>query len=237
MGLDLYVGSLTRYFAGDWKTVTAQAAEADGIEFITHRPNEPEHRADPGEIQAEVARWQAAVAEALGLSSVWVDRPDAPYATDQPGWPGYGAVVLLACRLERPDLASDADSPESFTESRAFEAVRASESRFPSLIGGAEWWLPTAGLKATFTGNGVDGTLLAMATLDQLLDELEALREGIGAEPAALNQALLTGGPDRSSATVDRAAYLHDWGLFGLAVFLELARQAQHMNLPLLMDY
>ncbi|SHI85872.1 hypothetical protein SAMN02745244_01216 [Tessaracoccus bendigoensis DSM 12906] len=238
MGLDIYVGSLSRYYLGDWHSVVAQAARAEGIQFSTARPEAPESPGDPADLEEAVAAWQSALGEALGLKDLWADRANAPYATDQPHWLGYGALVLLAAHLERPDLADPSDTPQEFASSTAVEAVKAAGSDlYPSLIGGAEWWLPAPGVSATFTGTTVDGETVAMATLDLLERELDHLRERLGIDGAALTEALLTGGPDPDSADQDPKGFRDGWVVFGLAVFLELTRQAQRMQLPLLLDY
>jgi hypothetical protein len=39
MGLDIYVGSLTRYYARDWETVVQKHARESGIKLTVVRPN------------------------------------------------------------------------------------------------------------------------------------------------------------------------------------------------------
>ena len=236
MGLDIYVGSLTRYFAGDWETVAAQAARAKGISFSTERNQDSDFPGTTADLEATVAAWQGALSEALGFEKLWADRADAPYATDQPHWLGYGAMVLLAAHLEHPGLARPTDSPEDFASSEAVKAAQAGDNAYPSLLGGAEWWLPLPGIEATFTGTTVNGRTVAMGTLDLLERELDLLRERLGVDGVTLAESLLMGGPDPDSVE-DPAAYRRQWGIFGLAVFLELTRQAQRMQLPLVLDY
>ncbi len=241
MGLDIYVGPFTRYLTGDWKTVMAQAAEAEGIEFTTIRLEDtaPEDAPDTDEVVEMVHSWQSAMTEALGVEKAWDDNPDAPYATDQPHWLGYGALLILAARLERPQLASDTDDPADFQASAAFQASQQDGSAmFPSLLGGAQWWLPLAGLSATFTGSGFQGEMVPMSTLDLLENELDTLSKGLGVPGSALAEALLLGGPGVDGPPTPEQApeYLTAWGVFGLAVFRELTHQAQRMQLPLLLD-
>jgi hypothetical protein len=40
VGLDIYVGSLTRYLAGNWELVAQKAACEMGLELINRRPKE-----------------------------------------------------------------------------------------------------------------------------------------------------------------------------------------------------
>lgn len=234
MGLDIYVGSLSRYLSGDWKTVAAQAAEAEGIAFVTVGPDRAS--LDPSELVPVVVEWQEAVAAALGGVEPWDDNPNAPYATDQPHWLGYGGLALLAAHAERPDLVGPGDTPEEYAAAPAFQAMQHDPGRFPSLLGGAEWWLPFDGVRATFTAETPHGRMMGMGTLAQLRAELDALRDAVGVSQVDLATALLSGGPDRADVETT-AEYTHRWGLFGLAVFWELCTQAEGMQLPLLLDY
>ena len=58
MGLDIYAGTLTRYYSHNWKTVVQQWAEENGYTFNRITPDgEPadnEEELSPAEIQAAV---------------------------------------------------------------------------------------------------------------------------------------------------------------------------------------
>ena len=58
MGLDIYAGTLTRYYSHNWKTVTQQWAEKNGWGFQKITPNgEPvdnEEELSPAEVQSAV---------------------------------------------------------------------------------------------------------------------------------------------------------------------------------------
>ena len=62
MGLDIYAGTLTRYYAHNWKSAVQQWAEANGYTFQRVTPEgeqvEEETELDPAEIQdcRELAR-------------------------------------------------------------------------------------------------------------------------------------------------------------------------------------
>ena len=62
MGLNIYAGTLTRYYAQNWKTVVQQWAEARGIAYHKVTPDgqdvESEPRASPEEIQRAVENWR-----------------------------------------------------------------------------------------------------------------------------------------------------------------------------------
>ena len=62
MGLDIYAGTLTRYYAHNWKSAVQQWAEANGYTFQRVTPEgeqvEEEAELDPAEIQDIVENWR-----------------------------------------------------------------------------------------------------------------------------------------------------------------------------------
>ena len=68
MGLDLYAGTLTRYYARNWKSTVQQWAEANGYTFNrmgSDGPMEQEQKPDPAEVQAAMEGWQDSLLAAL----------------------------------------------------------------------------------------------------------------------------------------------------------------------------
>ena len=75
MGLDIYAGTLTRYYSHNWKTVVQQWAEENGYTFNRITPDgEPadnEEELSPAEIQAAVEDWRDQIpAEPTALHSM-----------------------------------------------------------------------------------------------------------------------------------------------------------------------
>jgi len=53
MGLDVYVGSFTRYYAGDWETVVQRYGRETGLKVDVVRPlDPPDSTRDPGQIRS-----------------------------------------------------------------------------------------------------------------------------------------------------------------------------------------
>lgn len=246
MGLDLYAGSLTRYFVGDWLTAVAEAAMVSGAALRVvdglGRDREP-IVVDPDVVHASVLSWRAGLARALAVDLSWPEDGDAPYATDKLGWDGHGAVMLLAAYDERPDLrpraqrprrwrrhASGSDSPSDADRTPAVRAVRkAAASRYPALLLGAQWWLPGS-VPAVFEATSVNGTTIRMGSLAALVDELHALNDRtLRLSPGDF--AVARAAPPPATATVATAAP------FGLAVYTGLAEWALARRQPLVMDY
>ena len=75
MGLDIYAGTLTRYYSHNWKTVVQQWAEENGYAFNRITPDgetaDNEEEMSPAEIQAAVENWRDQILSAIS----------------QPGWP------------------------------------------------------------------------------------------------------------------------------------------------------
>jgi len=236
MGLDLYVGPLTRYHLGDWLTITQQIGAQNGYDVRIVRPDEEEDdvETDPGVVQNAVQEWQQWLGEALGSPVDWRDGPSQPYWTDKPDWDGFGAVLLLAAYDERPDLRPAAgapqDDPRAFADAPAYQAASAEPERYLTLLSGVEWWLPLTEDPLVIEAPRPTGQPTRMGSIDRLVAELRLLDERAGVfaghDPAELRQ-----GPPTDGATVEEVAR------FGLAVMLDLAERAIEQRQPLLMDY
>ena len=63
MGLDIYVGSFTRYYSGAWETVVARAAREQGVGFqvIRTNPDPPDKVTDPAVIGQAVEGWRSSL--------------------------------------------------------------------------------------------------------------------------------------------------------------------------------
>lgn len=242
MGLDVYVGPLSRYLVGDWLTIVQQAGAATGTVVQIHRasPQPDDAITDLAQVLQVVEQWRAVLTHAVGAEATWPEGHDLPYFTDKPGWEGYGGLILLAAYEERPDLRPQArgffglrrrrDSTSNFAGAAAYRAASAKPSRYPTLLAGAEWWLPITADPGVFLAATPAGPQVLMGTVDQLVAELEDLAMRTRLDDARLAESL-EAGPPPSEYDVEEA------GRFGLAVFLTLARQATANRQPLLLDY
>ena len=84
MGLDIYAGTLTRYYSHNWKTVVQQWAEENGYTFNQITPDgEPadnEEERSPAEVQAAVENWRDQILSAIS----------------QPGQPSYACLLYTS---------------------------------------------------------------------------------------------------------------------------------------------
>jgi hypothetical protein len=247
MGLDVYVGPLTRYYAGTWKTVVQQAADAGAVPVPVHiiRPApEPADKVTDPEIIADTARkWQSILAQGLETDVAWSEGGDLPYWTDKPDWDGYGAVLLLAAYQVCPELTPNPkrgflfrkinpELPRRFGESPAYRAaVKKGGGEYPSLLLGAEWWLPIAGGPALFEAEALDGGKRRMSRVRVLHDELTRLNQATVQLDSDAQEATRWNGPTAPDQPVSELAP------FGLSVLLGLAERALTAKQPLLLDY
>lgn len=237
MGLDVYVGSLTRYYARAWETVIQRMARESGMPLRTIRQNEPAGAVtDPGAILEAVIAWRQGLAAGLaahvpeGLS--WDEGVDVPYATDKPAWDCFEGLVLWAahdlCAAPRlPHVVPPSQALEHALVKAAREAPQA--DRYKQLLFGAEWWLPIA-TDMVFGAPSVAGPEVAMGSAPALRAQLEELnRRTWRASPAQISRWRRDGA--ESGAPLETSARM------GFAVLYELSGEAVRLKLPMLLDY
>ena len=155
MGLDIYAGTLTRYYAHNWKTVTQQWAEVNGFSFSRITPQggraEQEEKQDPQEIKKAMENWQsqilAAVSPKEGPSyEPWTEDNETAYYTDKPDWDAFGALLLYtAARTYGEPLQETVEKNWDFENHPLIQRMGEDDERGVwSLFIGASWWLPIA---------------------------------------------------------------------------------------------
>ena len=184
MGLDIYAGTLTRYYSHNWKTVVQQWAEENGYAFNRITPDgEPadnEEELSPAEVQAAVENWRDQILAAISQPdqppyTPWPEDNERPYYTDKPDWDTFGAMLLVAaCHTYGESVPPTVEKDWNFGEHPLIARLASDEERVWSLLRGATWWLP---LTDSFLFQGPlptdDQTMIA--TLVGLRKELEKL--------------------------------------------------------------
>ncbi|GAB3084040.1 hypothetical protein [Pedococcus soli] len=239
MGMDVYVGPLSRYLSGDWLTLVQQVGAAAGHHVEVVRPEGS--RLSPEDAATAAATWRDELCAALPCGPAWREGTELPYWTDKPDWDGYGGLVLLASYVEQPDLAPGrgggflrrgrTDDPRDFTSAPAFVEAAKAPKRFPSLLKGAQWWLPVDTGPVLFRSSTPSGPMLMMARISALLVELKGLSEAVGLTDRAEQAAVRQAGPPRPGADAQTC------GRFGLSTFLPLAGKAYVDKQPLVLDH
>ena len=148
MALDVYVGSLTRYYAGDWESVGERTARERGGQF--DRPSRRLGRragsaADPPAVLAWRRVLSRSLAPHLASRSPGTKRWKRRWFTGRPGWDGFGSLVLWAAYAEHPALRRPASLPEEWDDDPALVRSNAEgfRSRYSHLVRNVELWLPS----------------------------------------------------------------------------------------------
>jgi len=223
MSLDVYVGSLTRYYVGDWQSVGDKTAQPGKIKKDCER------------IGKAVLAWREvlgrSLAPHLGEPLGWDESEVAPWFTARPGWDGFGSLVLWAAYAEQPTLRRPAALPKEWDDDAALVRSNAEgfRSRYSHLVRNVELWLPNP-FDFTFEGEDVDGRRVVVgstATLRRQLEELNA------ATWKADDEVVAAWGRD---ALADNAP-LEQNARYAFAVLLDLAERSVEMKLPMKLDH
>jgi hypothetical protein len=236
MALDVYVGSLARYYAGEWESIAEKTARERGAQYQIGRPGGSADRLkDPQRIPSAVLAWRATLSESLGSKIAqpldWDENLEASYFTGRPGWDGFGSLVLWAAYAEHPALREPATLPEEWDNDPALmrSNVAGFRSRYSHLVRNVELWLPSP-FEFTFEGEDIDGRRVVVGsttTLRRQLDELNAATWKADANTVAE----WSREPPVDDAPLELCAR------YAFAVLLGLAQQAVDHKLPMKLDY
>jgi hypothetical protein len=236
MALDVYVGSLARYYAGEWENVAEKAARERGVQYQIGRPGGSTDRLkDPQGIPPAVLAWRSALSDSLGsklaLPLDWDEALEVPYFTGRPGWDGFGSLVLWAAYAEHPALRRPATLAEEWDNDPALmrSNVAGFRSRYSHLVRNVELWLPSP-FEFTFEGEDIDGRRVVVGSTTTLRRQLEDLNAATWKADANA-----VAGWGREPLTAE--APLELCARYAFAVLLDLARRAVEHKLPMKLDY
>ena len=236
MALDVYVGSLTRYYAGEWESVAEKTARERGAAPELAPPaSAPGHVRDPQTLQPAIQAWRLLLSESLGSNITWPldwnESLEEPYFTGRPGWDGFGSLVLWAAYAEHPTLRLPPSLPEEWDNDDALLLSNAAgfRSRYSHLVRNVELWLPSP-FEFTFEGEDVDGRRVVIGSIMTLCRQLEDLNAATW-NAAAGAIASWAHVPPAQNAALELCAR------YAFAILLGLARQAVELRLPMKLDY
>lgn len=241
MALDVYVGSLTRYYAGDWHGIGEPAVRQRSQSIPGLPPRAPTTRlpGDPGRererIHVAVLAWRQTLAASLSshLSEplVWDETRAAPWFTGRPGWTGFGALALWAAYAEQPTRRRPANLPKEWDDDPALVRSNADgfRSRCSHLVRNVELWLPHS-FDFTFEGEDVDGRRIIFGSAPTLARQLAELNAATWRMDAGEMTALAEQ-PMSESRALEPAARQ------AMAVITGLVEQAVQHRLPMKLDY
>lgn len=235
MGLDLYAGTLTRYYCGQWETIVQQVGRAAGERTMVVRPPGSLIDTDPVRVQQQVLEWRASASRELAAAKAfpepldWPEDMNQPYFTDKPDWPCFGAMVLLAAYIDagEPPPATLPEGWEGDSTLRRLQAATDSgaEVRYPHIYY-VEWWLPVANLPIFIRSSPIKKQI-RIGSLQWLVHHLRDLNQ----RTYQIRTDVPLDVPPRESRSLEALASA------GLAITLRVATDAAKHGLPMLLDY
>src|SRR6185436_9828201 len=231
MGLDVYVGTLERYYTGQWETVVQQYGREAGLQVQVVRANQPGwlarvlawFRPKPDAGKA-IEAWRSRLSEEAGVPLAWNESQEAEYFTDKPAWDCYGALLLWAAYEETGSGNRPATAERWLDDEVLRGAMENRSSKYRHLLNGTEIWLP--GEIEPFSTESIAGERVVIGSTTKL-----------GGELAALNRATWNASPSEISAwrkeAPESGAPLEASARFGFSIFWELVDLAIQHRLPM----
>ena len=221
MGLDVYVGSLTRYYTEGPADVVERLARHQAMAVTDGQDAEEVIRAAVLRWRENLSRW---LGDRLARPLDWDQYSPAPCVTDKPGWDGYGGARLLAAHDEHPELPPPAVVSADWPDDLAYQAAsaRGAGSRYSRLLT-PELWLPCR-FEFTVRTQDLTGEEVELGSSVALLEQLELLaaRYRLEADPPEV------GGDGHSlSAAAGN----------GLTVLRRLAARSVRSRVPMKLDF
>ncbi len=185
MGLDIYSGTLTRYYSHNWKNKPQQIAEANGqksvmIDGLGNEIKPVEDKAEIMEIHDSICHWMEYLAANFAQAGepmphpLWEETYERDYFTDKPNWEAFGALLLfLACHIQNCPLPEYVETGWRFFDDPIFKKSK-EQSIDISLLSDVTLWLPIPS-ESIFVTNLPNGDEANISTLRLLKGELEEL--------------------------------------------------------------
>ncbi|HZV01280.1 MAG TPA: hypothetical protein VFF73_31500 [Planctomycetota bacterium] len=127
MGLDLYAGTMTRYYSGEWLITTQRLLQGSGVSVGVHYASGTSPWLKAVEAAARVENFRRQLSERWGSKfpcfaepPSWNEDSSTPYTTEKPDHDGVRSLVLVAAYLARPELTRPAVMPEKLDEDPAY---------------------------------------------------------------------------------------------------------------------
>lgn len=145
MGLDIYAGTLTRYYTNNWKTAAQQFAEANGLSFQMIRAQQQEELSVE-EVKETVTQWRDSIISGLKLDPLplWNEDYDVtPYYTDKPDWDAINALLLyISAKYTGKEVPVTIKKKMDVYKHPIVKEFLETKDFRVSLFDGNGWWLP-----------------------------------------------------------------------------------------------
>ncbi len=180
MGLDIYTGTLTRYYTHNWKTVTEVWCEKYGYTYNVVGNEDVGEKLSPEETLEITTEWQqqilSGLKDVLGEVPAWnEDYEQTPYYTEKPDWDALNALLLyISAKMTDEIVPEIVNKNFDLYEHPLYKKFLSEQKSAFSLFHGDGWWLP---IKDAFIFKYPlpTGTENIISTVGMLKNELEAI--------------------------------------------------------------
>ena len=236
MALDVYVGSLSRYYSGDWENAAEKIARERGGRYQVVKPGDPKDKAKEADrIRPALVAWRRKLGASLGKRIAsplsWDESAQAPYFTGRPGWDGFGSLVLWAAYAEHPALRRPQELAEEWDDDAALSRSNAEgfRSRYSHLVRNIELWLPSR-FEITFEAEDAGARKTVIGSSAMLRKQLADLNSATWkADEEAVAGWQKRPPPDEAG--------LEGRACFAFSILRDLADLAHANELPMKLDY
>lgn len=235
MGLDIYGGTLTRYYSGQWKTIMQLADRPGEPPTLVVRPPGSLIDSDAERTRERIVAWRTKVqgdiqkAGALRDPFDWPEGMEQPYFTDKPDWPSFGAMVLLAAYTER-EHALPKVLAESWEQDPILRAIDSSSEPTYGHLYFVEMWFPVSDMAVFNTASPINKPI-RIGSLPWLLHHLRDLNSRTFQLTESEVEDLRVDVPLPSDRTFEPLARA------GLGITLHIALKSMRSRVPVLLDY
>lgn len=248
MGLDIYAGTLTRYYAHNWKTVTQQWAEENGYSFSRITPDggkqTDEDELSPDEIQEAMENWRDQILSAITRSGQetyipWIEDNKKLYFTNKPDWDAFGAMLLVAaCQSYGEPVPATISKNWDFSEHPLIKRLSEDKESIWSLFRGVSWWLPLSD-SFMFQASLPTGDQAGIATIAGLRKELEKLNAMAwqADEDTIYTWSRTEGYPVEGTVGAQTSYDTQSLAKFAFSIFYQALKFAEENQVPILLDY
>lgn len=231
MNVDLFVGTLTRYYSADWQNGRTRAGEPTPFGSKKSRMSVT----DPVELQGMIAGWLEEASfklkQHLKEPLMWKEGMLPPHFVGEMGVAGYGGAILLAAYTNHAHLPRPTSYMKTWDRDPAFEAAmkpRDKKDALWEIINCGVWFPVNFAFGIGMKDPG--GQPIKAGSIDLLWRGLEYLNDtNWGAKPEDI--ATWRTRSLSETDTFDAQAQ------FGFATFYEMCRIARENRLPMKLHY
>lgn len=187
MGLDVYAGTLTRYYARRWETSTQRFARENGIAFQRFTPQGVADTSPEPDVEAVhegIVGWQSFILSSLPHEedkpfNPWPEDCERPYYTDKPAWDAMGALILAsACAAYDEPLPEKVEKGWEYFKHPLISRLAEDREHISSLSRDTVFWLPIEG-RLLFSGPCPNGNGSRFADVTVLEEELNSINRAL----------------------------------------------------------